>query len=575
MSETAAQRLLRRDSRTAKVAAHESVALPTSGAEALLRALRSGEAVLALYHQGMTGHAALTADALILLGGISASRVTRVPKPLAILRPAHGIRDSVDVSVEGRRVGLWGSELDKEGDLLLRAGELVPDPLAEDPRTAAAAAGESALPTDGQKKALLEALGPDEAVRSFYHDGWNCAALTENGLVLLRGITRPVAVRVPGPLWILRRAHGASGTVEVLVHGRPHKLRGSKLDPKGKLLEAAGEPLPPDSPLRLGRGTRSSAWVGRHPVLVCTVVFAVFLAGLGAVADQGPGPGEKEGAEAVVARGQAEPTGTLTVPSYRGVPLTTAAARAHRHAWRTVSAADASSARRPVKITETGWRVCFQRPSHGETVHPSGMALTLYAVPEREECPRWPGGSSRVVMPDLVGERFGDASQVLGDLDLGRPLPLHAHTGKRLDGESRDPADWRVCRQRPEPDTEVSTTTGVDLWLIGPGNPCAEPSPTPTPKPEPKPKPKPEPRPRPSYGITTGGSTSGGSTGGGSSSGTGSTGGGSFGGSGGSTGARFGQYCSPVGATATTVDGRPAKCFMGKDGRARWGYGSG
>lgn len=28
-------------------------------------------------------------------------------------------------------------------------------------------------------------------------------------------------------------------------------------------------------------------------------------------------------------------------------------------------------------------------------------------------------------------------------------------------------------------------------------------------------------------------------------------------------------------STATTVDGRPAKCFMGKDGQARWGYNSG
>ncbi|WP_055569347.1 hypothetical protein [Streptomyces atriruber] len=34
----------------------------------------------------------------------------------------------------------------------------------------------------------------------------------------------------------------------------------------------------------------------------------------------------------------------------------------------------------------------------------------------------------------------------------------------------------------------------------------------------------------------------------------------------------FGRSCAPVGALAATLDGRPAKCFMGRDGRARWGY---
>ncbi|WP_326818472.1 hypothetical protein OIE61_37690 [Streptomyces sp. NBC_01762] len=85
---------------------------------------------------------------------------------------------------------------------------------------------------------------------------------------------------------------------------------------------------------------------------------------------------------------------------------------------------------------------------------------------------------------------------------------------------------------------------------------------------------------RHSGSVTTGGSTGGGSTGGSSSTGGGTTGAGSSGSSGGGgsssqEGARFGQSCSPVGATATTVDGRPAKCCMGKDGLARWGYYSG
>lgn len=44
--------------------------------------------------------------------------------------------------------------------------------------------------------------------------------------------------------------------------------------------------------------------------------------------------------------------------------------------------------------------------------------------------------------------------------------------------------------------------------------------------------------------------------------------------SGGQRGVQFGYACSPVGALGTAEDGRPAKCFMGKDGRARWGYDS-
>jgi hypothetical protein len=40
------------------------------------------------------------------------------------------------------------------------------------------------------------------------------------------------------------------------------------------------------------------------------------------------------------------------------------------------------------------------------------------------------------------------------------------------------------------------------------------------------------------------------------------------------TGVQFGYACSPVGALGIAEDGRPAKCFKGKDGRARWGYDS-
>ncbi len=42
----------------------------------------------------------------------------------------------------------------------------------------------------------------------------------------------------------------------------------------------------------------------------------------------------------------------------------------------------------------------------------------------------------------------------------------------------------------------------------------------------------------------------------------------------GQVGIQFGYACSPVGALGIAEDGRPAQCFMGKDGRARWGYDS-
>jgi type IV secretory pathway VirB10-like protein len=39
-------------------------------------------------------------------------------------------------------------------------------------------------------------------------------------------------------------------------------------------------------------------------------------------------------------------------------------------------------------------------------------------------------------------------------------------------------------------------------------------------------------------------------------------------------GIQFGSDCSPVGALGIATDGRPAKCYMGHDGQARWSYDS-
>ncbi|MFJ5135945.1 hypothetical protein [Streptomyces sp. NPDC088707] len=465
------------------------------------------------------------------------------------------------------------------------------DPLAGDPRTAAVAAGEGITLSDSHKKVLLQELGVGEVVRSVYHDGWGYAVLTRKGLLLFRNLLAPKVTRVPGPPVILRGSYGMFDSVDVLVDGKPHKLHGSKLDPKGELLEAAGRLLAPDSPLRPGGGKRTSTWIRRHPVSVSVGVAAVLVAGLS-------GPGQPN----AVARGGSDHP--RTVPDVRGAALATAAATARRGSW-WVTAADASSAYRPVTAPRADWRVCFQSPSPGEPTRPNTRTLALYAVPEAEPCPSELDGARRVMMPDLVGERFDAASRVLAALDLDRVTRFHAHTGQRLDGRRQNLADWQVCRQQPEADIEVPVTTQVDVWLLGPGVSCTAPSPTPKPKPEPKPdsasgaqgNATPPPRTRPTRdsgshggtsagrsgdgtrdGAPSGGSGSSGSSGdSGSSGSSGSSGGtsGASGGSGSGSGVRFGQFCSPVGATATTSDGRPARCFMGKDGAARWGYHSG
>ncbi|MFE1263145.1 hypothetical protein ACFW5X_21765 [Streptomyces albogriseolus] len=575
MSDTPAQRRLRTDPRTATAAARQFPPIPVPEAEALLRALGAKETVLALYRHG-PGHAALTADALILL---NRSTVTRVPRPLEIRGPAYGARHNVDVSVYGQYVTLWGSQADKTGDLLVRAAAPGDVPPAHDPTAASADADGTDRVPDSHKGVLAAELRPGEKVRAVYHDGWGNAVLTDKGLLLLHSLVSPRATRVPGPLRILRRASGFLDSVEILVDGRPHKLWGSKNDPKGALLEAAGDIVPADSPLRPGRRTRLSTWARRHPVL--TTLLAVPVAA-GVI-------GNATGAGGEASAAQDAPPGTeVLVPDYEGAALTTATARARAAGWTTVSASDATSALRTVASDDMGWQVCFQLPSSGETVRPASGTLTLYAVPDREECPERLHGPGRIVMPDLVGTPFGEASDTLDGLGVRNVLALHAHTGGRLLDEKRDLGDWPVCRQDPEADMETTTNAFVRLWLIGPGEPCEKPSPTPTPTPEPEPKPKPKPEPKPSYGGGSGGGRVGGSSGdsGGTSStsggdstgGTSSSGGGSGGsGSGGEdrSGVGFGQFCSPVGATATTADGRPAKCFMGKDGQARWGYNSG
>ncbi|WP_328665174.1 hypothetical protein [Streptomyces sp. NBC_00328] len=372
--------------------------------------------------------------------------------------------------------------------------------------------------------------------------------------------------------------------VDVSVDGRRITLWGSRIDGSGTLLQgtrkarsgspagdprltaAAGEVLPADSSARPRGRARLSAWVRRRSVLASVVVATLVFAAWGA------------GHEISALVGTEDRS--VVVPDFAGAALTTAVADARRQSWMTVSTADASSSTRPVADRAPGWRVCFQTPSHDETVRSSVSALKLYAVPENEACPSRLLAPRRIIMPDVVGYRFDEASRALDDLGLAHTSALNAHTGERLYYGAQDVNDWQVCRQEPEADHEVLLSTSADLWLIGQGNSCTKPSPKPTPKPKPKPKPKPQPEPRPRTGGTSGSTTGGGTSGGGSSSGGSSggssgTSGGTTGGTGSQPGIQFGGYCSPVGAIATTADGRPAKCFMGSDGRARWGYNSG
>ncbi|WP_328456703.1 PASTA domain-containing protein [Streptomyces sp. NBC_00386] len=557
MSPTPAQRRLRDDPRTAEVAAREIVPLPLRQADALLRTLGSRERVIALYHQGL-GYAALTTDALILLNGETPARVDR---PLVIMRPAHGAASRVDVSVEGRRITVWGSLIDPSGDLLPGTGNVVQASTADDPRLAAVVAGEKLSLPDDHKKALLAELGPGESVRSLYHCGWGYAALTGRGLVLLRSLMAPKATRVPEPVSILRREHGILDSTVIVVDGKECKLHGSTLDPKGELLAETGEMLPAGSFVRPHGRARVWAWARRRPILASMVAMTMVSAAWGA----GHETPARAGAD-----------GPVAVRDFKGTALTTAVADARRQSWMAVTAADASSSFRPVKDSAPGWRVCFQTPSRKEMVRPAVRVLTLYAVPEKEACPTRLLGPRRIVMPDLRGESFREASRAVDDLGFVYTAAMHAHTGERLDHGSRDVDDWRVCRQQPAPDSEVLLSTRADLWLIGPGDSCAKSSPKPKPKPKPKLKPKPKPGTGGTSGSATAGGASGGGTGnGGSTGGSSGTSGGTTGGTGGRSGIGFGQYCSPVGATATTADGRPAKCFMGRDGQARWGYNSG
>ncbi|PKT72868.1 hypothetical protein CW362_11250 [Streptomyces populi] len=111
-----------------------------------------------------------------------------------------------------------------------------------------------------------------------------------------------------------------------------------------------------------------------------------------------------------------------------------------------------------------------------------------------------------------------------------------------------------MCRGRPEPDREVVLPAPADLWPIGSGWLLCDEARS-------EAGAHAETETEAAYRGTSGSATAGGTSGGGAD------------GTGGRSG--IGQYRSPAGAVATTADGRSAKCFTGRDGRARRGCDSG
>ncbi|MFD7259047.1 PASTA domain-containing protein [Streptomyces sp. NPDC059874] len=230
------------------------------------------------------------------------------------------------------------------------------------------------------------------------------------------------------------------------------------------------------------------------------------------------------------------PTGP---PSFIGQNLVDASAAALKAGYNSISH-DASEGDAG-QWSDKNWRVCFQALAAKQ----SGKLPTLdFGVVRNEEpCPAkdgdpipWPK------MPGVTGMTFKKATETLTPLGTKKIEPTSAYTDVKLPASGVD--GWTVCFQEPEAGQEVHAGATAYLSLTDPGTSC--------------PKEKftelhPDPAPGDDDSSGSESSASGG---------------------GGQSGVRYGQFCSPVGARATTSDGRPAKCFIGKDGRARWGYGS-
>ncbi|MFJ2946663.1 PASTA domain-containing protein [Streptomyces sp. NPDC087226] len=225
---------------------------------------------------------------------------------------------------------------------------------------------------------------------------------------------------------------------------------------------------------------------------------------------------------------------------------------------------DASPEDRPI-VVRSAWTVCFQKADS------AAKSVAFGAVKDGEPCPAKDGGPLPwPTMPDVEGDTYNTAVKALDragiDLDSVTLDDVYLDVDAPTAEEAAEEGDeWRVCFQRPDENSEVTSTTTVHLDL-GRWTDADLVQKCPSVKDT-------------TYTIPAndpdrgdgGDSTSSGSSGDSASSGSGSSGSSSSSGGGSGAGTVHpGSYCSPSGATGATKAGTPMVCGPGSDGRNRW-----
>lgn len=225
---------------------------------------------------------------------------------------------------------------------------------------------------------------------------------------------------------------------------------------------------------------------------------------------------------------------------------------------------DASAEGRPI-VVRSAWTVCFQKADT------AAKSVAFAAVRNDEPCPTNDGGPLPwPTMPDVVGDTYNTAVKALerAGIDLDSVtlddvyLDIDAPTAEEA---AKGGDEWRVCFQRPDENSEVTSTTTVhlDLGQWTDADLVQEcPSKKDTTYKIPANDPEYDDGNDSDSDSDNNGTTGGGSTGGGSSS---SDGGGSSVGT-----VHPGSFCSQPGATGVTKAGTPMVCGPGSDGRNRW-----
>ncbi|WP_258308440.1 PASTA domain-containing protein [Streptomyces sp. NWU339] len=219
---------------------------------------------------------------------------------------------------------------------------------------------------------------------------------------------------------------------------------------------------------------------------------------------------------------------------------------------------DASAEGRPI-VVRSAWTVCSQKADT------TAKSVAFAAVRTGEPCPTKDGGPIPwPTMPDLVGDTYNTAVKELDragiDLDSVTLDDVYIDIDTPTAEEAAEEGDeWRVCFQRPDEDSEVTSTTTVHLDL-GRWTDADLVQECPSKKDTTYKIPANDPDYHDSGDNSTTGN--GASTGGDSSS---SSDGGSNVGT-----VHPGSFCSQPGATGVTKAGTPMVCGPGSDGRNRW-----